>query len=65
MTAKPKGRPGRKPVLDALAIVAALDAGEPAYSIAERLGVAPSSIYRARERARRVVLSEIANPITI
>jgi hypothetical protein len=59
MTAKPKGRPGRKPVLDALAIVAALDAGEPAYAVATRLGVAPSSIYRARERARRVVLSEL------
>lgn len=59
-TSQSKGRrPGRPPVLDALAIVAALDAGVPAYSLARRLGIAPSSVYRARERARRVVISEM------
>jgi hypothetical protein len=49
-----KGR-GRPPTIDALAIVAALNAGEGPYVLARRLGVPASSIYRARDRARRVV----------
>jgi hypothetical protein len=56
---QPKSRPGRKPTIDALAVVASLDAGEPPYSLARRLQIAPSSVYRARERARRVVLTEL------
>jgi hypothetical protein len=52
-------RAGRPPVLDALAIVTALDKGESAVALARRLGVWPSSIFRARSRARRIVLREM------
>jgi hypothetical protein len=56
MTTTVSGLRGRPPTIDALGIVAALNAGESAPALARRLGIAPSSVYRARDRARRIVL---------
>ena len=48
-----RGRAGRKPTVDARAVIAALQTGESPKDLAARLSVAPSTIYRARDRALR------------
>lgn len=59
MKSQLKGRPGRPATTDALEVVAALHAGERYDQIAERLGIGLSSVYKARDRARRIVLDEL------
>jgi transposase-like protein len=58
MTTRQRRR-GPRPKIDALAVAAALAEGEGAYALAKRLGVDPTAIYRARDRARMAVLTEL------
>ena len=59
MTMNQSRRGGPKPKIDSFAVSAALAAGEGAYALAKRLGVHPTAIYKARDRARLAVLTEL------
>jgi hypothetical protein len=49
---KMKRGPGRPPLIDAHAVLAALESGESAREIADRLQVHITAIYRSADRAR-------------
>jgi hypothetical protein len=51
MTSEKRG-PGRPALIDAAAVLAALETGETASAIANRLNIHVTSVYRAADRAR-------------
>jgi hypothetical protein len=55
----PPRRRGRRPRIDALEVLEALAAGESAPALARRLGVDHTTVYRARDRARLAVLTDL------
>jgi hypothetical protein len=50
--ANEKRGPGRPPLIDAAAVLAALESGDTARDIADRLNIHITSVYRSADRER-------------
>jgi hypothetical protein len=58
-----QGRRGRKPVLDANTVLAALRSGETVRDIADRMSVDVSTVYRTKERALLAAFLNVPNSL--